>query len=220
LEIFPHYADTKITVVPLASRYQYDSSLVKPENLAALTSKKFWLSVGTIEPRKNQKFLLQAYAQVKTDQRRSGEKMFPLVLVGGIGWMMDDFEEILTDLDLKEDIIWLGYSSEDTVQWLYQNCFCFIYPSLFEGFGLPVLEAMSCAAPIITSNSSSIPEITGKDSALLIDPTRVESLVDAMKACVENKINLLELVKKAMERSKIFSWEKSAEKVLDVYRRL
>ncbi len=213
LEMFPHYSEKKITVIPLASRYHYCPELEKPEDLSQLMTGQFFLSVGTIEPRKNHQLLLQAYACLKA----SHKKIFPLVLVGGMGWMMEDFDKLLVELNIKEDVILLGYASDQTLQWLYQNCFCFIYPSLFEGFGLPVLEAMSCKAPVITSNTSSIPEITGTEAALLIDPYNLESLVEAMKNCLENKIDVSELAQKGLERSKNFTWEKSAEKVLDVY---
>lgn len=220
LDIFPHYPAEKISVVSLASRYQRKESVKKADRLAALSSGQFWLSVGTIEPRKNHKLLLEAYATLKRALQSSGKKLFPLVLAGGMGWLMSDFEKCLTELDLKEEVIWLGYTDEQELQWLYQHCYCFIYPSLFEGFGLPVLEAMSCGAPVITSNTSSIPEITGKDAAILIDPTKVNTLYEAMKDCVEGKISLSDLSQKAIKRSSLFSWKKSAEQVLAVYEKM
>lgn len=219
LEIFPHYPEDQISVVYLASRYQYNKDIQKTEKLSCLSSGKFWLNVGTIEPRKNHKRLLKAYAELKTFCQSSKKEHLPLVLVGSMGWMMQDFEQYLHELNLTEDVIWLGYAKEHELQWLYQHCYCFIYPSLFEGFGLPVLEAMTCGAPVITSDTSSIPEITG-NSALLIDPTKTATLSDAMKKCVEGKVSLDDLSRQSLQRSKMFSWTESAKKILNIYEKL
>ncbi len=219
LEFFPHYPEEKITVVYPASRYERNDNIQQPPRLSSFSSGKFWLSVGTIEPRKNHKLLLQAYAKLKEYCQSSQKEFLPLVLAGGMGWMMHDFEECLAELNLTHDVILLGYTNDQELQWLYQHCYCFIYPSLFEGFGLPVLEAMTCGAPTITSNTSSIPEITGK-SALLIEPTKIDSLLNAMKQCVEAKDTLWELSQKAVQQAKKFSWRESAQKVLDLYEKV
>jgi glycosyltransferase involved in cell wall biosynthesis len=219
LEFFPHYPEEKISIIYPASRYTLNEQLKKPARLSPLSSGKFWLSVGTIEPRKNHKLLLQAYAKLKEASISSNKELFPLVLSGGMGWMMHDFETCLAELNLTNDVVWLGYTDEQELQWLYQHCYCFLYPSLFEGFGLPVLEAMTCGAPVITSNTSSIPEITG-DTALLVDPTNMEMLFDAMKACVDEKVDLSALRQVARQRASVFSWEESARKVLNLYEKV
>lgn len=217
LKQFSYYPENKISVIYPASRYQYNELLEKPQkflNAPELSSGKFWLKTGTIEPRKNHNALLHAYAKLKASAEHA---VFPLVLAGGTGWMMHDFENLIMELNLKENVILLGYVNDHELQWLYQNCYCFLYPSLFEGFGLPVLEAMSCGAPVITSNTSSIPEITG-DAAILVHPTDVNELFVAMKTC--EKIDFPQLRKKAMERAKLFSWKESTQKVLAIYDKL
>lgn len=215
LDTFPHFSEEKISVIYPASRYQYNAELSKPDRFSdfpSLTSGGFWLKTGTIEPRKNHAFLLQAYAELKASQK----KVLPLVLAGGDGWMMQDFQAQIVALNLQDDVILLGYVSDEELQWLYQACYAFLYPSLFEGFGMPVLEAMACGALVITSDVSSIPEITS-DAAILIDPHNVETLVDAMRACSEGRVDRAALQQKAKKRAECFSWEKSAQQVLSVY---
>ena len=110
-------------------------------------------------------------------------KMFPLVLAGGKGWLMDDFIKELESLDLQQEVILLGYVDDQVLQWLYRNCFAFLYPSYFEGFGLPAMEAMSLGAAVIASNITSIPEIIGQ-AGILIDPTSQEEIGPAMRKLV------------------------------------
>ena len=164
LEVFPHYPADRIVVVYPASRFAPSAAVTMPKDLSFLQT-PFWLSVGTLEPRKNHEKLIRAYSLLKAKHGQT----FPLVLAGARGWLMQDFEKELDSLNLQNDIIILGYIDDPTLQWLYQNCFAFVYPSLFEGFGLPVLEAMSLGAAVLTSNFSSLPEIVG-EAAILIDP--------------------------------------------------
>ncbi len=212
LEVFPHYPAERIEVVPLASRFAAQDVSRKPEKLGYLEPGKFWLNVATIEPRKNPRRLAQAYARLKAD----GGGTFPLVLAGGQGWLMEDFEDYLVELGIREDVHLLGYVDDSTVIWLLKNCFALVYPSLFEGFGLPVLEAISQGAAVITSNTTSLPEVIG-DAGLLVDPFDVDSIYQAMRRLALGEVNRAELQAKGYERSKMFSWESSARKVLDVY---
>ena len=134
LRTFPHYPPENVHVVYPASRYTYSADLKRPSKLPRRVGEgKFWLCVGTLEPRKNHLGLLRAYAQHKA---RSG-KPLPLVHAGGPGWLMNDFKDQIRKLNLQDDVILLGYVDDITLQWLYQNCFAFVYPSFFEGFGLP-----------------------------------------------------------------------------------
>ena len=133
LDIFPHYPSDRVAVAHLASRFHRQPDCARPGKLARLRPGRFWLTVGTIEPRKNHRRLLQAYARLKAQVGES----FPLALAGGKGWLMEDFESFVDKLGLRRDIVGLGYVEEAELQWLYQNCFAFLYPSLFEGFGLP-----------------------------------------------------------------------------------
>lgn len=215
LNVFPHYPEERIVVVYPASRFSPPVNMPKPAPLDALHPEKFWLSVGTLEPRKNHRRLLQAYAMLKT---KVG-KTFPLVLAGNQGWLMEDFQDQIDSLGLYQDVILLGYVDDNTLQWLYQNCFAAIYPSLFEGFGLPVLEAMTLGALVITSNSTSIPEIAGS-SAILIDPLQEEEIYEALFKLVSNKIYREALKQKALQQARKFSWSSSAAKILDLYQKV
>lgn len=215
LEIFPHYSPERIVVIYPASRFAERTDMVRPRSLAQLQPNEFWLNVGTLEPRKNHRRLLQAYARLKA----SRDKTFPLVLAGGRGWLMDGFDKLIDELGLRQDAILLDYVDDVTLQWLYRNCFAFVYPSLFEGFGMPVLEAMSLGAAVVTSCVSSLPEITG-DAALSVAPDSVDGLAEAMARLQHNSDLRADLQRRALERSALFSWEQTARGVLQIYRTL
>jgi glycosyltransferase involved in cell wall biosynthesis len=212
LTVFPHYPTERISVVYPASRYEQISEIKQPKRLAHLKQQQFWLNVGTLEPRKNQKRLLEAYAQLKIENKCH----YPLVLAGGNGWMMEDFKGLITDLRLEDDVILLGYVTDQELQWLYQQCFCLVYPSLFEGFGLPVLEAMSLGACVITSSTSSLPEIVG-DSGIMVDPFSVDAIFAAMHLLLNDHSLAETLRSKGIERAKCFSWESAAAATLKIY---
>jgi glycosyltransferase involved in cell wall biosynthesis len=172
-------------------------------------NKEFWLGVGTIEPRKNYRLLIEAYAELKDEKRL-------LVIAGGKGWFESDLGGMVKEYGIKDYVKFLGYVSDEELSALYSSCFAFIYPSFYEGFGLPVLEAMSCGAAVITSNTSSLPEVGG-DAVLYIDPRSKENLVEKMKLLMDNSLLIQELRIKSKEGSKIFSWDRAAETVLKIY---
>jgi glycosyltransferase involved in cell wall biosynthesis len=221
LQTFPRCSPEKIDVVYPASRFltsdrSVDDKTRQMWNAArALRANEFWLCVGTLEPRKNHDRLLQAYAALKA----SCPQIFPLVLVGARGWLMDDFEQKIISSGLQNNVIMLGYADDFTLRWLYQNCFAFLYPSLFEGFGLPVLEAMSLGAAVITSNVTSLPEIVGA-AGILLDPLRVDEIAQAMQSLLHNSTLRAQLKTKALERSQKFSWDTAARQVLKIYESL
>lgn len=216
LRIFPHFPPEKIHTVYLGSRYVKDDNLQRPAKLPnEIQSDKFWLTVGTIEPRKNHKRLLEAYALLKQENKN----MLPLVHAGGTGWMMDDFMEYVRELGLEKDIYFLGYVDETTLQWLYQNCFTFIFPSLFEGFGLPVLEAMSLGACVISASVTSLPEIVG-DAGLLIDPNSSEEIRDNMRWLLHNEDERTAYKLKGLTQAGLFNWNTTAQKALEIYKSL
>jgi glycosyltransferase involved in cell wall biosynthesis len=215
LDIFPHYPAERIAVVYPASRFSSPGNISKPGTLDALQPEKFWLSVGTLEPRKNHKRLIQAYARLKAH----AGKAFPLVLAGSEGWLMGDFQKEIDKLGLRGDVVQLGYVDDTSLQWLYQNCYASLYPSLFEGFGLPVLEAMTLGAPVITSNSTSIPEIVGS-AAILVDPMQEEDVFQAMLTLSSNQTYRDTLREKALQQAKSFSWERAAKEVLEHYKKV
>jgi glycosyltransferase involved in cell wall biosynthesis len=212
LQVFPHYPEERITVVHLASRFQNFTRAPHPGALARLRPEQFWLCVGTLEPRKNHDRLLAAYANLKARLGRT----WPLVLAGGKGWLMDDLNRRIDSLGLSEDVVITGYLDDEALKWLYQNCFAALYPSLFEGFGLPVLEAMSLGAAVISSNVTSIPEIAG-DVALLVDPLRGDEIAQAMYRLTTQNGLRARLRDGAERQAGQFRWEDAAQTTLQCY---
>ena len=213
-ESFPHYPKERTGVVHLGSRFTSNVQKSNKEKLFnQLESEEFWLSVCTLEPRKNLRRLLRAfreYLDLATDPHL-------LVLAGGKGWMEGDLENFIGELGLNDHVFLTGYVSDEKLCWLYQNCFAFIYPSLYEGFGLPVLEAMGFGAPVITSNATSMPEIAG-DAVHYVDPLSEKSMIGGLLKIENEKDYRKMLVEKARLRSKRFSFEKTADAVLRIYR--
>jgi glycosyltransferase involved in cell wall biosynthesis len=144
------------------------------------------------------------------------EKVFPLVLAGGKGWLMDDFKKEVESLNLQQKVILPGYVDDEALQWLYRNCFAFLYPSYFEGFGLPVIEAMGLGAPVIASNVSSIPEIIGQ-AGILVDPMNQDEIAQAMRKLIFEPGFRNRLREKALQKASQFSWQSTASLVLGCY---
>ena len=212
LEIFPHYPADRIRVAHLGSRFSPMSGHESGSAVPGLVPDKFWLAVGTLEPRKNVRRLLRAYAAF-LGRNREG---LPLVLAGGKGWLEDDLEEFIGSLGIREHVKLLGYVADDELIWLYKNCFAFLYPSLFEGFGLPVLEALSLGTAVVTSNTTSLPEVAG-DAARYVDPLNEEEIVQAMSSLVNDDGYRMKLKGRAQSQARKFSWERCAAEVLEVY---
>lgn len=216
LKTFPHYPVDRMATVYLGSRFEGNpDGFGRSERNAGLHTDAFWLAVGTLEPRKNLRRLLRAFARYRTQGRLD----YPLVLAGGSGWMEDDLDDFIRDLGLGESVRVLGYVTDEDLGWLYHNCYCFVYPSLYEGFGLPVLEAMSLGAPVITSKTTSLPEVGG-DAAWYVDPYQEEELVQAFMKFETDEGYRAEMRRSALNQAKKFSWEVSALKVLEIYRRV
>lgn len=169
----------------------------------------YFLSVSTLEPRKNLLRFLQAYL-------KSGLKE-PLVLVGGEGWK----NKFVLDLIKKhqQKIIRLGFVSDEDLVCLYQQALCLVYPSMYEGFGMPVLEALSCGTPVICSNTSSLPEVGGK-AVEYIDPKREEDITVSLIKIEKNKVLRRELSKKGNKQARKFSWHEEAKKLSLLYQQL
>jgi glycosyltransferase involved in cell wall biosynthesis len=140
----------------------------------------------------------------------------PLVLAGGKGWLMEDFQKHLNELQIDAQIVMTGYVSDDELTWLYRNCYANLYPSLFEGFGLPVLEGMQFGAPTLTSNSTSIPEVAG-DAAILLAPEDVDAWAQAMLGLAANRQERDRLSVAARGQAGRFDWKLSAAALLQLY---
>ncbi|MCL4459347.1 MAG: glycosyltransferase family 4 protein [Chloroflexi bacterium] len=174
----------------------------------------FILNVGTIEPRKNLSRLIQAYAELL------GEPGFEhqLVIAGKRGWLYDEIFDKVDELGLSKKVRFLGYVPEEDLPALYSLADLFVFPSLYEGFGLPLLEAMACGTPVIASTSSALPEVVG-DAGLLVKPTDVAGLAEAMGRTLSDRDLRQDMVRKGLERSKRFTWRGAAEKILRIYQR-
>ena len=172
----------------------------------------FILFVGSLEPRKNLKTLLQAYATYVTHH---ASKEW-LVVAGGKGWLNDDLSQVAAELGIAERVKFLGYVQEADLRVLYSAAMLFVYPSIYEGFGLPPLEAMACGAPVITSNTSALPEVVG-DDALLIDPHSSKALYQAMERVLSDDDLRSRMRQQSLARATLFSWERTAEETLAVY---
>jgi glycosyltransferase involved in cell wall biosynthesis len=189
---------------------------VGPEAMSAVRQRyglpgRFILSVGTIEPRKNLTSVLEAYHALRT-----GGAQLKLVIVGKKGWLYGGFFRRLRQLGLEDEVILTGFAPDEDLPALYSAADLFVYPSLYEGFGMPVLEAMACGAPVVTSSTSSLPEVAG-EAALLVDPTSVQELVTAMRSVLESKEVRDELRAKGLKQAGKFSWEETARETLAVY---
>ena len=184
-----------------------------PLAVKSLSDGEFWLSVGTIEPRKNQRLLVQAYARYLD----AGGRPMPLVLAGGKGWLMDDFQDYLAKLNISDRVILTGYVSDNELIWLYRNCYASLYPSVFEGFGLPVLEGMQFGAPTLSSDATSMPEVTG-NAAILLTPHEPGAWSHAMLNLASDQNERLRLSEAARARAKQFKWETSATSMLQIYK--
>lgn len=207
LERFPQSAG-RTYVTPLAA----DPRFARRQQAADI-GRPYVLAVGTLEPRKNLVRLIEAWAALPESVRRDHQ----LALVGPVGW---DVEATLATARARpQDVKLLGYVDDDRLAALYAGCAAFAYPSLHEGFGLPVLEAMSAGAPVITSNVSSLPEVAG-DAALLVDPLDVEAISAALETMLTDG-GLSERLRSAgHKRAREFSWDRCGHQTLTVLREL
>ncbi len=175
----------------------------------------FFLFVGTIEPRKNLQTLLEAYSRLTPSVRRRHR----LVIAGPQGWGAEPRGQEPNLFEaLRDSICFTGYLSDEQLAALFSACAALVWPSLYEGFGLPPLECMACERPVIASDVASLPEVVG-DAAILIDPNDPIELRDAMTQIVEDPSGADELARRGLERARRFSWCHSAEQHVVVYDR-
>ena len=168
---------------------------------------KYILFVGTIQPRKNITRLIEAYSKIDSDVN--------LVIVGRRGWHYEEIFKAPEKYNVKDKVLFLENVTDEELPALYKNAEFFILPSLYEGFGIPVLEAMNYGTPVITSNISSLPEVGG-DAALYVDPNDTMDIAEKMKKLLGDKNLRSELIAKGKKQVEKFSWEKSARQTLEV----
>jgi glycosyltransferase involved in cell wall biosynthesis len=207
----------KISVVHLACGKEFQPV----SNLAAIRARRmkygilpldkpYLLYVGTLQPRKNLLRLLDAFAQIESDEAL-------LVLAGGRGWLSEPIEQRAAELAGR--VHWIGFVADEDLPALLSGAQAFVFPSLHEGFGMPVLEAMACGTPVLTSRRSSLPEVAG-EAALLIDPFDTAAIAGGMRRLLEEPELRSELRERGLERAAQFSWERCARETRQVLLRV
>jgi len=170
--------------------------------------------VGTIEPRKNLETALAAYRTLK-----EGGAAHRLVIAGKKGWLYRGFFRRLREEGLEGEVVFLGFVPDDDLPPLYGGADLFLFPSLYEGFGLPPLEAMACGAPVICSDSSSLPEVVG-DAALLVPPLEVRAWAEALRRLLGDADLRADLQARGLARAREFSWARAARATVEVYQQV
>ncbi|KRD15167.1 glycosyl transferase family 1 [Acidovorax sp. Root267] len=207
--------EERITAIPLGVGARWfapvDDALGEAVRLRHALPERYFVSVGTLQPRKNIGRLLLAHASLPEHLQRE----CPLIVVGKPGWGCEDVIAQFTGGALKH-VRWLRHLPDDELQVVIKRATALVFPSLHEGFGLPVLEAFAAGVPVVASNTTSIPEVAG-DAALLIDPLRIDELADGMRRIAENPELAGQLVVRGRDRVRAFTWQACAEKTLRVY---
>jgi glycosyltransferase involved in cell wall biosynthesis len=204
----------KITVIYEAAdpRFRPQSA----ESVAAVRARyglpnRYLLFVGTIEPRKNLTTLLEAFSGIRNREPRT-----KLVIVGRKGWLYEGFFRRLRALGLEGEVLFTGFVPDEDLPALYSAADLFVFPSLYEGFGLPPLEAMACGTPVVCSNTSSLPEIVG-EAALTFDPLDAEEMSATIEEALDDAALREEMREKGLRQAAKFSWEKTAQETFQVY---
>lgn len=178
---------------------------------------EYILAVGSIQPRKNLARLIRAYSGLRRERGRSN--LPQLVLVGKQAWLYGETLRAVEEEGVAERVVLTGYVSESDLPALYTGALCFAYPSYFEGFGLPPLEAMSCGTPVLTGNLTSLPEVVA-DAGLTIDPFDTGAIARALARLIDDAALRAELRSRGLQRARAFDWRETARMTLQVYRRV
>jgi glycosyltransferase involved in cell wall biosynthesis len=209
-----------VTAIPLAAPGHFgpvvDKSELQRVRKTYGIADDYILSVGSIQPRKNLSRLIAAYSRLR--RARPESKLPKLVLVGKFAWLYAETLRTIKELELSKSVILTGYVPQKDLPALYSGALCFVYPSYFEGFGLPPLEAMKCGAPVVVGDKTSLPEIVG-DAGILVDPFDVDEIAAAIEKVVSDANLRAQLRLKGLERSKLFDWQETARRTLKVYKK-
>ena len=217
VELF-HTSPDKITVLYGGVDARF-APVRDPERLTAVRTKynigldPFVLGIGTVQPRKNFQRLVQAFFHLPPPAFASGLK---LVIAGGKGWLYDDIFAEVKRLGLEGWVLFPGFVDDDDLPALYSAADVLAFPSIYEGFGLPILEAMACGTPVVTSAASSLPELAG-DAALLVEPTDVDAIAAALRRLLQEADLRRRLVAAGFDQARKFAWEKAAAQLLEIY---
>jgi glycosyltransferase involved in cell wall biosynthesis len=209
----------KITVVYEAASERYHQ-LIQPANLEQIKrkfniTKPYFIYTGQWRAHKNVIRLIRAFALI----RRRYQLDHQLVLVGRVDSVYPQVMATIKELGLQDDVVLTGYVADDELPYLYNGADCFVFPSLYEGFGLPPLEAMACGTPVVSSNVSCMPEVLG-DAAVYFNPLDVEEMAKVMAEVGKNYSLKRELKAKGLKQAKLYSFDRMAEETLAVYRRV
>jgi glycosyltransferase involved in cell wall biosynthesis len=216
LELYPVEAE-KVAVLYSGVEKRFQpvqdaAALAATRERYGLGDNPFILSVGTVQPRKNYQRLAEAFKRLDNPDLR-------LVIAGGKGWLDTPLYQSIRDLRLEDRVKFLGFVADADLPALYSSARVLAFPSLYEGFGLPALEAMACGTPVVASNVSSVPEVVG-EAGLQIDPTDVEGLTEALRRLIEEEGLRSTLIAQGLERAKLFDWHQSAQELRKHYQAL
>jgi len=206
-------SENKISVIHLGVTYQ-DCPFSKKDLETLGIDQDYFLFVGTLEPRKNLHRLLTSYSLLPASIKNKA--LF--VIAGGKGWCGVDIEKTVRDLELERHVRLVGYANDAMLAALYQHALFLAMPSIYEGFGLPLTEAMAHGTPVLTSDNSSMPEVAG-EAGLLVDPLSVDSIEEGLMALISNGELRGRLAYRAKDSAKRFDWDVSATKLVDVFKK-
>lgn len=212
---FLNIAENKISVIPQAASKEFNTNIkneaVEKVRKKYKIGKKYFLHTGTLNPRKNLEFLVGVFSEVS--------KKFPdyqLVIVGKKGWYYEGLFDLVRQLKIQEKVIFTGYIDDCDAPPLYKGAKAFLFPSIYEGFGLPPLEAMNCGIPVVSSNASSLPEVIGPQG-ILLDPNDKKVWVANILKLISDQSYYQKMSDYYLRQAKNFSWEKCAQKTIEVY---
>jgi alpha-1,3-rhamnosyl/mannosyltransferase len=218
-EVIDHYglAPERVTTILLGVAPEFCPIAASGPVLAQhrLQVGRYMLAVGTLEPRKNLSTVIAAFSRLPDGVRRQT----PLVIVGMHGWGMEKFSAGLQQMISRGEVVLTGFVAQGDLPALYSGARMFVYPSIYEGFGLPPLEAMACGTPVIASNRASLPEVVG-EAGLLVDPLDDEAITRHMRLLLEDDAMHAQLAQAGRERAASFTWRRFALQTLDVYRKV
>jgi glycosyltransferase involved in cell wall biosynthesis len=209
--------EDKITVLlsGVEARFKrVESGLVAIFRKYGIPAGDYILTVGTVQPRKNYVRLIEALAQLHSNNHE-----VHLVIAGGPGWLADRIFDTINSTGMQQYVHLIGFVDDDDLPALYSGAACVAFPSLYEGFGFPILEGMACGTPVVTSNISSMPEAAG-DAALLVDPYDVAAIADALRRLLTDESLRQTLVERGYRQAQRLTWERSAAQLKHVYQQL
>lgn len=207
----------RITVIG----HGFDNNIFNPEigerreicDRFAITQ-PFIVSVGVLQPRKNFQRLIKAFSYLK----KTHNIPHKLVIVGGRAWQYEGIEGLPKSMGIMKEVIFTGFLPAEDLSYLVKNADLFVFPALYEGFGIPVIEAMACGVPVVASNAGSLPEVLG-DAGLQFDPYRVDDIANSVCQVLSSTTLREELVRRGLERARNFSWEKAARETVEVFKK-